>query len=122
MVTVVGGAGCAIAMVSLTLFDNPSTSWNTVAFVSVFAVPLGVVVAVMTAAAGAGVRNRVELQRGAHPVRQGVGTVAAMAFVASMLSGLLIAVDWRLIVLAAVVFAGVAAALATLVLRRPARS
>ena len=93
VVTVVGGAGCAIAMVSLTLFDNSSTSWNTVAFVSVFAVPLGVVVAVIAAAAGVGVRNRVELQRDAHPVRQGAGTVAAIAFVASMLSGLLIAVD-----------------------------
>jgi hypothetical protein len=109
-------------MVSLILFDNPSTSWNTVAFLSVFAVPLGVVVAVIAAAAGVGVRNRVELQRGAHPVRRGVWTVAVIAFAASLLLSLLIAVDWRLIVLAAFVFAGVAAALATLVLRRPARS
>ena len=116
VLVVAGGAVCAITLVSLTMIGNPSANWNTVAFVSVFAAPVGIILAAIAAASGAAVRNHASTQSRHTAVQQGVLTVATISFLGTLLASFLVVVPWLLVVLAAVAFAGLAAVLAASVL------
>ncbi|WP_144765897.1 hypothetical protein [Curtobacterium sp. 9128] len=119
-VTVLGGAMLAVATVALGKLSDASVGWDSVAFVSVYAVPVGVVAAVVIAAIAVAVRNHGERNGAAHPVRRAASTAGLLALVATVLGGLFLTVaDWMVVVVAAFAFAGVVAALAALVLRRP---
>lgn len=119
-VVILAGAIFAVGMFSLAKIRYSYVTWESVAFASQVAIPLGVAVAATVAWVGVIVRNRAADELVAHPVRRASVVVGVLAFVAAVVGGLLLtAGGWQLVLPAAAVCGCLAAGCAGLVLRQP---